>query len=80
MVLHVPDENLKPYLDEGWNDPPFTREGGYGYTTHFTLRAAYAAMITQLDTYVGKILDLVDELGLTENTIVIFPQTTARLI
>ncbi|NRB75918.1 MAG: arylsulfatase, partial [Verrucomicrobiales bacterium] len=72
VALHVPDENLKPYLDEGWNDPPFTREGGYGYTPHFTPRAAYAAMITQLDTYVGKILDLVDELGLTEDTIVIF--------
>ncbi len=72
VALHVPDENLKPYLDEGWNDPPFTRDGGYGYTPHFTPRAAYAAMITQLDTYVGKILDLVDELGLTENTIVIF--------
>ncbi len=29
-------------------------------------------MITQLDTYVGKVLDLVEELGLTENTIVVF--------
>ncbi len=72
VALHVPDEDLKPYLEQNWNDPPFTREGGYGYTPHFTPRAAYAAMITKLDTYVGKVLDLIDELGLTDNTIVIF--------
>lgn len=72
VALHVPDEELKPYLEQGWNDPPFTRSGGYGYTPHFTPRAAYAAMITRLDTYVGRVLDLVEELGLAENTIVIF--------
>ena len=71
VALHVPDEDLKPYLDEGWNDPPFTRERGYGYTPHFTPRAAYAAMITRLDTYVGRVMDLIDELGLTDNTIVV---------
>ncbi|MEM1443796.1 MAG: arylsulfatase [Verrucomicrobiota bacterium] len=72
VALHVPDEHLEPYLAENWNDPPFTRSGGYGYTPHFTPRAAYAAMITRLDTYVGKVLDLLDELELSENTIVIF--------
>ncbi len=72
VALHVPDEDLDLYLAEKWNDPPFTRSGGYGYTPHFTPRAAYAAMITRLDTYVGRVLDLVEELGLTENTIVVF--------
>ena len=72
VALHVPDEELKPYLDLGWKDPPFTRDGGYGYTPHFTPRAAYAAMITRLDTYVGKLLGLIDDLGLRNDTIVIF--------
>jgi arylsulfatase A-like enzyme len=72
VALHIPDEHLEPYLAEGWEDPPFTRSVGYGYTPHFTPRAAYAAMITRLDTYVGRVLDLVEELGLTENTIVAF--------
>lgn len=72
VALHVPDKHLEPYLEEKWNDPPFTRERGYGYTPHFTPRAAYAAMITRLDTYVGKVLDLVEELGLADNTIVVF--------
>ncbi len=71
VALHVPDENLKPYLAEKWEDPPFTRDGG-GYTPHFTPRAAYAAMITRLDTYVGRLLDLLVELGVADNTIVVF--------
>lgn len=72
VALHIPDEELQPYLDQNWNDPPFTREGGYGYTPHFTPRAAYAAMISRLDKYVGRVLDLLDELNLAENTIVVF--------
>ena len=31
-----PDEDLKPYLAQKWNDPPFSRHQGYGYTPHFT--------------------------------------------
>ena len=72
VALHVPDEELKPYLDLGWKDPPFTREKGYGYTPHYTPRAAYAAMITRMDRYVGKLLSLLDELDLADNTLVVF--------
>ena len=72
VALHVPDEDLQPYLDLGWKDPPFTRGAGYGYTPHFTPRAAYAAMITRLDHYVGNVLRTLDELGLADNTLVIF--------
>jgi arylsulfatase A len=63
---------LEPYLQLGWKDPPFTRDGGYGYTPHFTPRAAYAAMITRMDRYIGNVLHLLDELGLADNTIVVF--------
>ena len=72
VALHVPDEELKPYLALNWNDPPFTRDGGYGYTPHFTPRAAYAAMISRMDRYVGNVLNALDEFGLTHNTLVIF--------
>ena len=72
VALHVPDEELKPYLDLKWNDPPFTRKRGYGYTPHFTPRAAYAAMITRMDRYVGNILNELKQHGLEENTIVVF--------
>ena len=72
VALHVPDEELKPYLALSWNDPPFTRGKGYGYTPHFTPRAAYAAMISRMDRYVGNVLNLLDELKLADNTIVVF--------
>jgi arylsulfatase A len=72
VALHVPDEELKPYLDLKWKDPPFTRDAGYGYTPHFKPRAAYAAMITRMDRYVGNVLELLDKLKLAENTLVIF--------
>jgi len=72
VALHVPDEELKPYLAKKWNDPPFTRGKGYGYTPHFTPRAAYAAMITRMDRYIGRVLNLLKELELEDNTIVVF--------
>lgn len=72
VALHVPDEELAPYLALGWPDPPFSRAAGYGYTPHFTPRAAYAAMISRMDRYVGRVLDLLVELGLEKDTIVIF--------
>ncbi len=71
VALHVPDEELQPYLALKWNDPPFTRAKG-GYTPHFTPRAAYAAMISRMDRYVGNVLKLLDELDLAERTLVIF--------
>ncbi len=72
VALHVPDDELKPYLAMKWNDPPFTRANNFGYTPHFTPRAAYAAMITRMDRYIGNLLNLLDALKLSDNTIVIF--------
>ena len=76
VALHVPDEELEPYLELGWQEKPFTgrNENGkqYGYTPHMTPKAAYAAMITRMDRYIGKLLALLDELGLAENTLVVF--------
>jgi len=71
VALHVPDEELEPYLAHGWTDPPFTRSRG-GYTPHFTPRAAYAAMISRLDAEVGALLDTLEELDLADDTLVVF--------
>jgi arylsulfatase A len=68
LALHVPDEELEPYLALGWEDPPDSAR----YTPHFTPRAAYAAMISRLDKYVGRLLGTLDELGIAENTLVVF--------
>ena len=68
LALHVPDDSLAEYTALNWNDPP----NAAGYTPHFTPRAAYAAMITRMDSYVGRIDKLLKELGLADNTIVVF--------
>lgn len=43
-----------------------------GYAAQAMPRAAFAAMVTRLDRQVGEILQLLDELGLAENTLVMF--------
>lgn len=60
----------QPY--EGIDDPehPRYKVGGYGSQPH--PKAAFAAMVKLLDDQVGEILDKLEELGLTENTLVIF--------
>lgn len=68
LALHVPDEQLKPYLGK-WDETPFV---GNGYTPHRTPRAAYAAMISRLDRDVGRIMRLLEQLGLDEDTLVMF--------
>lgn len=72
VALHVPDEACEPYLKLNWKETPFIRSSGYGYTPHLTPRAAYAAMITHLDTDVGRIMRLLKELDLDEDTLVMF--------
>lgn len=69
LALQVPDEELAPYLGE-WPDPAY--EGGKGYLPHDHPRAAYAAMVTFLDRQVGRIVATLEELGLADNTLIIF--------
>lgn len=68
VALQIPDEELKPYLGK-WDETPFT---GNGYTPHRTPRAAYAAMISRLDKDAGRIFALLEELGIDDNTLVMF--------
>lgn len=69
LALQVPEDSLAEYRGL-WPDPPYP--GGRGYTPHISPRAAYAAMITRMDRAIGRLLDLLDELKLADNTIVIF--------
>jgi arylsulfatase A len=55
---------------EGIDSGPDFRLGPYGSQPES--HAAFAAMVTQLDDYVGEILAKIKKLGLEKNTIVIF--------
>jgi len=69
LALQVPEDSLAEYVGK-WDDPPY--DGGNGYLPHPAPRAAYAAMITRMDRSVGRMMALLKELRLDENTLVIF--------
>jgi len=69
LSLQVPDAALKEY-EGAFPETPYT--GDKQYLPQRTPRAAYAAMITYLDAQVGRILDTLKEIGVDENTLVIF--------
>lgn len=69
VALQSNDESLKEYQGK-FEETPYL--GKKGYQPHPTPRAAYAAMITQMDRTVGRIIDLLQQLGLDDDTIIIF--------
>ena len=70
LSLQVPEDepSLAGYR-ETIEEEPYKHTA---YLKHPTPRAAYAAMVTRIDRQVGGLLDRLDELGLTENTLVVF--------
>lgn len=69
ISLQVPDSALQQYLGK-FDEEPYL--GQHGYAPHKYPLSAYAAMITYLDSQVGKVFALLEELGLDENTLVMF--------
>lgn len=68
LPLQVPDEYLEQYKGK-WPEEPYE---GRSYLPHPTPRACYAAMISFMDAQVGRLMKLLQELGLEENTFVFF--------
>jgi arylsulfatase len=68
LALQVPADSLAEYTGKF----PETPYRGKQYQPHDTPRAAYAAMVTRMDRTVGRLIDLLKELKLEENTLVIF--------
>lgn len=76
--LIVPEDTIIQKFRPKFNDKPFKgvdsgpsfRKGSYASQTH--PRAAYAAMVTRLDMYVGQIVEKLKALGLYDNTLIIF--------
>jgi arylsulfatase A-like enzyme len=69
VAMQPPPQIVERYPSE-WDDRAY--RGQCGYLPHPRPRAGYAAMITSLDEHVGTILKTLEDLKLTDNTLVIF--------
>ena len=70
VPLQAPHKWVKYYQDKLGPEEPYL--GDKGYFPNRTPNATYAAMISQLDEEVGAIVNKLKELGLYENTLIVF--------
>ena len=68
LSIQAPEESLAQYKDV----IPEEEYKHHGYLEHPYPRAGYAAMVSHLDRDVGRIMALVEELGLDKQTLVMF--------
>jgi len=74
--LLLPREDMQPFLNKDGSsklppEKPFVRKGN-GYHSQAQPHAAFAAMINRLDRDMGRLVQLLRELGLDSNTYVLF--------
>jgi arylsulfatase A len=69
VAMHPPKDRVEAFPEE-WDSEVY--RGGNGYLPHPRPRAGYAAMIANLDNCVGKVLKVLDDQKLRENTLIIF--------
>lgn len=69
MAMHPPRESVEKFPRE-WDSEVY--RGLNGYLPHPRPRAGYAAMINDLDGYVGRVMAALEKAGLAEQTLVMF--------
>ncbi|MEP4077466.1 arylsulfatase [Haloferula sp.] len=69
VAIHPPKESVDRFPKE-WDNEVY--RGQCGYLPHPRPRAGYAAMINDLDRYVGRVMKALEKAGVGGNTIVVF--------
>jgi arylsulfatase len=69
LALQAPDDAVAKFVGR-WDEQPY--DGTKSYLPNDRPRSTYAAMVDKLDQHVGKLLDVLKELSLDENTIFLF--------
>ncbi len=69
VSMHPPQESVEKFPKE-WDPEPYRGESGY--LPHPRPHAAYAAMISDLDGYVGRVMAALEKAGVADHTLVIF--------
>jgi arylsulfatase len=70
LPLQVPQKYVDKYIDKLGDEAPYI--GNRGYFPNRYPNATYAGMITYLDDQVGELVTKLKELGIYENTLIIF--------
>lgn len=71
--LLAPEDDMSAFRDRFLPETPFEkRRPDDTYRPSEQPRAAFAAMITRMDRQIGEIMALLDELGIADNTVVMF--------
>lgn len=69
VAMHPPRDSVERFPEE-WDDEAY--RGQCGYLPHPRPRAGYAAMISDLDSYVGRVMEALEKAGAAERTLVVF--------
>ncbi len=69
VAMHPPLDSVNQYPNE-WDDKPY--RGQSGYLPHPRPRAGYAAMISDLDRHVGKVMQKLRDANILDETLIIF--------
>lgn len=69
VAMHPPRELVERFPAE-WDSKPY--RGECGYLPHPRPRAAYAAMIADLDDHVGQVVAALEQAGMLDNTLIVF--------
>ncbi len=69
VAMHPPRESVERFPEQ-WDDQVY--RGQCGYLPHPRPRAGYAAMIADLDSYVGRVMQKLDSTEVADHTLVIF--------
>jgi arylsulfatase len=77
VSLQVPEDSLAEYRGK-FPETPFEKTNHYAPNP--TPHAAYAAMVTRMDRDIGRLMDLLRELGLDERTCVLFSSDNGATI
>ncbi|MFC2116257.1 arylsulfatase [Bacteroidota bacterium] len=70
LPLQAPKEYVDKYREDFGEEKPFIENKGY-FPNRYP-RATYAAMITYLDNQLGELVSTLKEIGIYENTVIIF--------
>lgn len=68
--LNLPHDSIYQYYEDKFEETAY--DGRHGYHPVEKPRASFAAMVAQLDYYVGEVLAELKKLGIDDNTIVMF--------